>query len=418
MPDRGQALRSPAPPAPPRRSAPSDRTRTGAEPDPDPHTGPRQRFLLAGPLPPPAFGNSVQFETLCSALRRRGHDCRVVNLTRRTGSAPSRLSLARSTEVLRALARFVLGLARGHRRVYLIVAQSGPGFLRDALMIWSARAFGSRITAHILGGNCDGYYHRRSPLRRFLIRRTLRQAHRIVVESGLNRQRYAFDGAIGERMTVVPNSPPAPLQGRARTLRGGGGGPIRVLFLSNMIQSKGYDHVLDALAILRRTSPVPFEAVFAGRFEASADDPAPLSPEAAEARFRTRLDDPGLGGTARYAGPVSGPEKWRLFETSDFFVLPTNYVNESLPVSIVEAMAHGCVVVATGFRAIPDLVVDGVTGALVEYGRPDRIADAVGRLAADPEAYARMSRAAVERYESRFTLQHYLDRLVPLLEDA
>ena len=375
----------------------------------------RRRFLLVGPLPPPAHGNSMQFELLGRELRRRGHDCRTVDLSRRAESPYSRFTAARARDLLGAFARFALGLAGGYRRVYLVVAQSRQGFLRDAPMIWSAWASGARIAAHMLGGNADGYYRTRSPLWRFLVRATLRRVRRIVVESESRRGAYALDAVIGSRIAVVPNSPTVALEGRPRTL--GRDRPVRILFLSNMIQSKGYADVLEAVEILHRTTSIPLEAVFAGRFEASVDDRTPMSPETAEARFRDRIAAAGLGGVVRYAGPVAGRDKWRLFETSDFFVLPTRYINESLPLSIIEAMAHGCVAIATDFRAIPDLVADGVTGALVEYGRPDRIADAIRRLSADPERYAAMSRAAVARYEANFTLRRYLDSLIPLLEE-
>ena len=113
---------------------------------------------------------------------------------------------------------------------------------------------------------------------------------------------------------------------------------------------------------------------------------------------------------------MTGAEKWRLFQTSDFFLLPTNYAHEGQPVSIIEAMAHGCVTIATNYRAIPDLVVDGATGRLVEWGRPEQIAAAVADIAADPARYAAMSRAAVERYETLFKLERHLETLIPLLE--
>ena len=374
------------------------------------------RFMLVGPLPPPAHGNSVQFEALCGALRRRGHDCRIVDLSRRTESPYSRFTARRAGEVLLAFARFVLGLAGGYRRVYLVAGQSGPGFLRDAPMIWSAWACGARVTAHVLGGNSDGYYLGHSPLWRFAVRRTLRRVRRLVVESESRQRDYTFDPTIGRRIAVVPNAPPTALEGKPRVLDRDQ--PVRILFLSNMIQSKGYADVLEAVDILYRTASIRLEAVFAGRFESSTDDRVPMPPETAEAKFLARIEAAGLTRMVCYAGPVSGRDKWRLFERSDFFVLPTNYVNESMPVSIIEAMAHGCVVISTDFRAIPDLVADGVTGALVEYGRPDRIADAIRRLCADPARYAAMSRAAAARYEANFTLRRYLDSLIPLLEDA
>lgn len=375
----------------------------------------RRRFLLAGPLPPPEHGPSLSFETLSQALRGRGHDCQVVDVSSQRDFPPSRVTTTRVLESFVSLARFVGGLGAGRRRVYFTLSQSRAGFLRDLAMIWSAWLCRCRIVVHLRGGNYDGFYRSQPPFWRFLVRHALRRVHRIVILSERLRGMYDFEPALAGRLEVVMNGPPEPLQGRPRVLRQGGG-PARLLFLSNLIQSKGYDDVLEALSILRKTTALPWEAVFAGRFLASNDDAQPRTPAAAEAAFEQRVRAAGLEEIARWVGPVTGAEKWRLFETSDFFLLPTNYAHEGQPVSIIEAMAHGCVTIATNYRAIPDLVVDGVTGRLVEWGRPEQIAAAVADLAADPARYAAMSRAAVERYEALFNLERHLAALIPLLE--
>ena len=314
--------------------------------------------------------------------------------------------------MLGVLARFGAGLLAGHRRVYLIISQSAPGFLRDLAMIWSARLFACRVVLHLKGGNYDGFYRSQRPLMRLLTRATLRRAERIIALSERLRGMYAFDPAVAHRVVVVPNGPPTRLRGRSRTLRPGA--PVRLLYLSNLMQSKGYEHLLDAAAMLRRDG-FPLEVVFAGRFLASSDDPLPLTPAAAEVRFRQRIQAPPLAGAVRYAGPVAAQAKWRLFERSDFFVLPTAYRHEGQPVSIIEAMAHGCVVIATRFRAIPDLVEHGVTGVLLDDGQGRRIATAVRQLAAAPDRYRSMSVAAARRYEQRFTLDRHLSAMTAVL---
>lgn len=370
------------------------------------------RWMLVGDLPPPAHGSSLSFEMLCRELARRGWRCRVVNHGRRRAAPPSRLSAKRCWEVLGVLARFAAGLLAGHRRVYLIISQSGAGFLRDLAMIWSARLFACRVVVHLKGGNYDGFYRSQHPFLRLLIRATVRRADRIIVLSERLRSMYAFEPAVAGRVAVVANGPPIRLRGQPRTLCRQR--PARLLYLSNLMQSKGYDRLLDAAAILCREG-FPFELVFAGRFLAASDDALPLSAAAAQARFRRRIEAAPLAGAVRYAGPVAGAGKWRLFEQSDFFLLPTAYRHEGQPVSIIEAMAHGCVVIATRFRAIPDLVEDGVTGTLLDGGEPRQIAAAVRELAADPGRYRAMSAAAVRRYEQRFTLDRHLDAMTAVL---
>ena len=372
-----------------------------------------QRVLLLGDMPPPIHGQSVSFQMLCGQLPRRGFDCRVVDIGRKANAPWGRLSLNRVAELSRALARFLVGLGKGYRLVYLLIAQSAPGFGRDAVIIWCAWLCGCRVVAHLRGGNYDGFYADRSAVGKFIIRHTLRRTHRLVVLSERLRHMFAFDRKLDGRVVAVNNSPPLAVDARHRQRRAGE--PIKLLYLSNLIQSKGYATVLEAVRILKHEKSLDVRARFAGRFDALDDDCVKMSPLEAQARFARYVEDNGLELNAEHVGTVAGERKWSLIDDSDFFVLPTNYRHEGQPISIIEAMARGCVVIATNYRAIPDLVVDGETGVHVDYGRPEQIADAVARLAADHSAYAATSRAAAQRYRERFTVERHVEALAQVL---
>lgn len=378
----------------------------------------RQRILLVGDLPPPVHGQSVSFQMLSRRLSSYGFTCRIVDLRRRRASPWSRPSARRSVEVLRALVEFVIGLIGNFRLTYILIAQSRVGFLRDMVMIWSAWACRCRIVVHLHGGNYDGFYRAQSRPWRFAIRHTLRRVDRIVALSERLRGMYAFDPALQEKVAVVMNGLPEELKGKPRLMDDRPERVVRLLFLSNMIQSKGYHDVLEAVKILKRTTTMRLEAMFAGIFMSSADDRKAMSPKKAEAAFLDSVDKSGLASVVRYLGAVSGAAKRRLLDASDFLLLPTDYVNEGQPIAIIEAMASGCVVIATDYRSIPDLVVDGETGVLVDYGRPEQIADAVREISADAERYAMMSRAAVERYERFFTVARHLNEMVSVLRSV
>lgn len=380
-----------------------------------PASPPRQRWLLVGDLPPPEHGSALAFAMLCRELKRCGFPCRVLDIARHDPQSPS---LARSVEVLATFGRFAAGLARRHRRAYIVISQSLPGFLRDMLLIWSACAVGCSVVVHLHGGNYDGFYRRQSAVWRFLIRATLRRARRIVALSERLRGMYAFDRALADKVVVVPNGSPEALPGRARVWAPAEVRTVRLLYLSNLIQSKGYADVLAAAAILRREAGLRFELVFAGRFLPSVDDRHACSPAQSEQAFRARIEAEDLSDTVRYVGPVTGRAKWRLFESADIFLLPTNYRHEGQPVSVIEAMAHGCVVVATAFRAIPDMLVDGETGVVVDYEQPRQIAGAVRRIAADAGRYTAMSKAAVQRYQEHFTQTRHVRTMVGLLDSV
>ena len=352
---------------------------------------------------------------LCGALRDRSYDCRVINIQGKKPSGLGRLTFERSIETLSPLAQFMGGMIACYHHVYITVSRSRVGFIRDMLMIWIAWLCRCRVVVHVKGGDYDVFYRTQPRCWRFLIRHTLRRTQCIIVLSERLRDMFAFESALRGRIAVVQNGLPFALNVPPRGRHLSQIRPVRLLFLSNLIQSKGYGDVLEAMAILQKTMGTPSEAVFAGHFLSSADDPVPISSEQAEARFHEYIAANGIKDVVHYVGPVVGEAKRGLLETSDFFLLPTRYFTEGQPVSIIEAMAHGCIVISTDYRAIPDMVVDGVTGVLIKPHRPDRIADAVRRMVAEPNRYAAMSQAAVDRYEKFFTMQRHLDAIIPLL---
>ncbi len=75
---------------------------------------------------------------------------------------------------------------------------------------------------------------------------------------------------------------------------------------------------------------------------------------------------------------------------------------ENAPMSVLEAMAAGVPVVATAVGAIPEIAIDG-TAQLVPPGDEVALAEAIGRLLADPALRERQARAARERVLGRYT---------------
>ena len=83
--------------------------------------------------------------------------------------------------------------------------------------------------------------------------------------------------------------------------------------------------------------------------------------------------------------------------------------------SVIEAMLTGLPVVATDVRGPAEQVVQGVTGLKVPAGDAAALAEALGRLARDPDMRDRMGQAgrqrALDRYDERKVLTRTLDLL-------
>ena len=374
--------------------------------------------VLIGSLPPPLTGQTIAFQMACDGFRERQLPSLVIDLSGGGHTRPEgRFSLLRVWQLLKPFAR-ALVLLVGRRTLYLSAAQNWMGFLRDSLFILMAAAGRQRIVIHVHGGNYDGFYYSLGPLRRYVVRAVLRRVHRILVLGRALSGMFDFEPSLRKRTVVLFNGLPYDREetpGEPKRLPAALQGRPRLLFLSNLIVSKGYLQVLEALRILVQDKGVDAECHFCGSFVLASDMCPYSSPEAAEADFRARIEGAGLDKHAFWHGPVDGEEKLRFLRESHFFLLPTCYRYEAQPISIIEALAFGLIVISTPFRTIPEMVEEGRAAHLIPFDQPEGIARVIESYTREPARFNAMSRASIDRYRQAFTKERHLDRLIPLV---
>lgn len=91
---------------------------------------------------------------------------------------------------------------------------------------------------------------------------------------------------------------------------------------------------------------------------------------------------------------------------------------EGTPVAVIEAGASGLPVVATRHGGIPDVVVEGSTGLLVDEGDVDGMARQMLRLLEDPEIAGKLGRAARSRVEAAFSMDASIGKLYGIIRDC
>ncbi len=168
-------------------------------------------------------------------------------------------------------------------------------------------------------------------------------------------------------------------------------------FAGRLEPEKGIDRLLEVWARLEKTQPNFRLVVFGDGSEAG--------------RLRTLARDLGLRSVV-FAG--FRPDMQRLYAMLDVFVLPSLY--EGLPLSLLEAMAAGCPVIATSVGGVPEAVDDGVQGYLVPPGDSDALLDRLAKLLSDKTGRIRMGRAARERVAGEFTAGRMARKLEELYE--
>jgi glycosyltransferase involved in cell wall biosynthesis len=158
-------------------------------------------------------------------------------------------------------------------------------------------------------------------------------------------------------------------------------------FAARLEEGKGPLVLMDALVKVNLEGPLAVARM------------AGSGPQVLEVKARRR--ELALGDACEFVGHYSEPLGRTAFMNSlDVFVLPS--FAEGTPNSIVEAMSHGIPVIASEVGGIPDMIGDD-EGIRVAPGDSGALAEAMLRLAKDPELRKKMGRAAQERYQKLFS---------------
>ncbi|MFI0352689.1 glycosyltransferase [Actinomadura sp. 9N407] len=192
-----------------------------------------------------------------------------------------------------------------------------------------------------------------------------------------------------------PGRPAAPADAAAPPGFGGtarpGGAPARLVVLSRLVERKGVDTAIEALA------QIPGAELLVAGGPPRAD----LDADPEVGRLREVARKAGVGGRVEFLGRVGREEVPALLGSADLVVTLPWY--EPFGMVPLEAMACGVPVVATGVGGHLDSIVDGVTGVLVAPRRPVETARRIRDLLADPTRRAAMGFAGSDRARSRYS---------------
>lgn len=180
---------------------------------------------------------------------------------------------------------------------------------------------------------------------------------------------------------------------------------LHLLFLSNLIESKGVLILLDALKILSDKG-CSFICEFVGSETSDIN----------RKRFENEVKKKNLNKLAVYHGKKYGAEKESIFEKADMFVFPSFYPNECFPLVLLEAMQYALPCISTNEGAIPDIIDDGKTGYIVNKKDADLLAAKIEELAVNKEKRITMGLNGYRKFKEQYTLQVFEKRLCDVLE--
>ena len=395
-----------------------------------------KHILFITPLPPPVHGSAMVSQCIKDSELIRGEfDCDFVNLS--TSRRMDEIGKGGAKKLLRFVGSFFLLfyklLVHRYDLCYLAITCHGVGFLKDAPFVLLCKLFGRRIVIHQHNKGMSGcidrwpyrwlipyiYKNARVILLSWHLYPDIAQAVKreqvmicangIAAEQQVNSDDSQVNAALprlGVNQSQGDDSPATPLRltssSAAINRSEAASLTVNLLFLSNLIPSKGVYVLLDACKMLKDRG-LNFQCNFVGGESKEMDRRV----------FEQAVKERGLEGRVLYHGPKYGEEKEQYWRMADVFVQPT--YEDCFPLTILEAMQHGLPVVSTDEGAVPDMVADGENGFICRRKDAEGLAQALELLLQDEALRHRMGAEGYRRYKEKFTLQCFERRFVECL---
>lgn len=185
---------------------------------------------------------------------------------------------------------------------------------------------------------------------------------------------------------------------------------FQMMSVGRMVEKKGFDNLIDALALLPKTLDWHWTHIGGGT----------LSDE-----MKARAQTHGINDRITWRGACDQPEVIAEMRKADLFVLPSRIAKDGdrdgLPNVLMEAASQKLPILSTPVSAIPEFIDSGTSGILSDDA-PAALTQAMQGFAADPELGPRLAEAAHKRLHAEFTMApgiaHLYQRLGAMLSPA
>ncbi len=263
-------------------------------------------------------------------------------------------SLKRIVQIISVYLKVILA-QKNVKFIYLTISESIAGNLKD-LFIYLLCSFNlNKMVIHLHGGSLGEDVFKRNSLLKYINFFFFSKFRKIIVLSESHKD--IFKGSVEvSKIEIISNFiyPDFLISKTEVKKKFQKKIPIKLIFLGNMIYKKGYLHLFNAFQNLDEEYQDAFELCFVGKFDSEEEKSKFLR----AIRWSNRV---------RYLGELIGEEKKKVFRESHVFILPSMY-REGQPLSILEAYASGCVVIATGQPGILDICSDSENGYIIQVG--------------------------------------------------
>jgi glycosyltransferase involved in cell wall biosynthesis len=168
--------------------------------------------------------------------------------------------------------------------------------------------------------------------------------------------------------------------------------PFRMMSVGRLVEKKGFDTLIDALALLPAALDWHWTHIGGGELDAT---------------MRARAEAEGVADRITWRGACDQPDVIAAMRAADLFVLPSRIAadgdRDGLPNVLMEAASQTLPILSTPVSAIPEFITNGIHGILAQ-DTPQAFADGMLRIAHDPALGPQLAKAAHDRLHAEFTM--------------
>lgn len=356
----------------------------------------KEKIVLLLKLPPPITGATLMNSYVAeSQLLTEHFNVRILKVSYKDSIEDVRFLSLKKFYILISTWFKLLSTLRlfKPKQVYFQISPVGIAFFRDCTYVFLIKIFRISIIYHLHGKGIKEYVSE-SRLKKAIYKWAFRDSSVICLSDLLISD---ISNIYKEKPYILAN---AIVNNDFYLNYDSKGEIVNIIFLSNIILSKGIIDFLEGLKLLvTQFQTDSFKAFIIGK-------EVDLNRTDLESEINLR----SLNNKVEYIGAKYNDEKKEILNNSHILVHPTH--NDVWGLVILEAMQAGLSVIATKEGAIPEIIEDGETGFLIDKNRPEQIADKLSFLIKNPETIKKMGIAGREKFLAKYTLDIFENNLL------
>lgn len=349
------------------------------------------KIFLVGPVLPPVHGQSLAFTRFVECI---DNDKKIVVNT----NLEDKSKLGKVVGTFKTLFLILFKtLFDKYDVVYFTCSRSMLGSIKDLLLINLASFRKIRLVNHLHGSDFYEFLHSSPKWYQNILFYSYKKVDTSIVL--LERMREQFKDFEDMRVEVIPNFYDKEFNEKIVEKEND---KIKLVYLSNIMSSKGIFDLIDAFEILSQkyeNISLNIAGGFIGDEYLYAVD--------VERKFYDKIN---RNKKIAYLGKTYGIEKVKLLQSSDIFVLPSYYKSEAFPISIIEAMACGNAIVTTNYKYLPN-VLSKQNGVFIKPKCVDSLVDGIESLIIDKERLREIQVHNKKEAREKYSLDRYITSL-------